>query len=85
MAEFMKAMLKHFDFTTPKDPQITPRDDKKDKERRARRIEKIDSGGKKKKTDIPFYFHTVYFGVSGEKKMLDFCNTDFKNPDIGII
>ena len=43
MTEFVKAVLTHFDFTTPKDLKITPRDEKKiemeEQEREDKRVE----------------------------------------------
>ena len=68
MTEFVKAVLTHFDFTTPKDLKITPRDEKKiemeEQEREDKRVEE-------KKTDFPFNFYTVFFGALQRKKMFD--------------
>ena len=69
MTEFMKAVLKHFDFTTPKALKITPRDEEKNKTERGHQ-ENENKRVWKKKVDFPFNFYTIdHFEVSGEKKV----------------
>ena len=55
----------NFDFTTPKGLKITPSDEKKKKIEKSR-IGKIREW-RKKKTDIHFNVHIVYFG--GKKRL----------------
>ena len=82
MTEFVKAVLKHFDFTTPKGLKITPRDEKKigreEQEREDKRVEE------KKRLTFLLIFIPSTLELCREKKMFDFYNNVFINPEIRI-
>ena len=76
MTEFVKAVLKHFHFTTPKGLQ-------KDGEGRARkgRLKRVEE---KKLTFLLIFILSTLKSLQRKKKMFDFYNNVFINPEIRI-
>jgi len=67
----------HFDFTIPKGLKIILSDETKKVKREEQEKEDKSVEEKKRLTFPAFNFCIVYFGVSGEKKILDFFNIKF--------